>query len=155
MLLSKILDNGGAMPDEVEAGYALIERAIRADGSARACCEASFDSFVRNLSSYARARFPHAPAIVGALGSALETFPSAPHVFRHNPWLSSNKSSWRDFVRIVESHLLECWRMYGSPRRGLREVDWLNLVHALVDSSVSRDSLKDCLRGGRRLRRDE
>lgn len=148
-LIGQIVENDAQMPDEIYSGLALIESAIDADGMSRATCSSHFSNFKKNLSSRARARFPDPETIVRTLGSRLSLFPAGQDVFADDPWLSSNKASWRAFVRVLSAELIECRRIYGNLPNKLREADWLDLVNVLLDPDITRASVNHCLRNGK------
>lgn len=144
-LLEQLEVNGGRMPDEAYSGMALIESAVNADGMARACCAEPLKKLREGLSSYAKSYFPHPAFIVETLANAFNEFPEGGLVFSGDPWLSSQQSSWKDYVRVLSEKLSECNSMYGdSPQ--LSDADWTILLQTLVDGTLCRQTVSKGLK---------
>jgi hypothetical protein len=131
-LLCELEENGGDFPAEACSGMALIESAIGADGMSRACYAEPFESFRHGLSSYADGYFPHPIAIINRLAQSFEDHPRRGELFANDPWLSSNQSSWKDYVRVVKARLVDCKRMYYSAP-DFTDADWHGLCNVLLN----------------------
>lgn len=91
--------------------------------------------------------FPPLREILSRFADRLEAFPDAKAVFADDPYTSSPKSTWRDFVRVASYHLSasDCRCIKGEPFV-IREVDWVSLLNALFLDGPNRGAVNACLR---------
>lgn len=139
-LLNRLNALGAEIPGETYSSLALIESALTRNIAAD-----DFKQFRRGLSSYRRSGFPATGDLLTTLAESAERHPKAMKIFQTDPWLRSQKSTWRDFVSIVFDSLAEIHLMYGT-KIELREKHWVALVHALLSDSISRSSISDALK---------
>lgn len=139
-LLDELDELRATVPAETYSCLALIESAL-----SRNPAEVEFDRFRRSLSSYQEHGFPAPADLLNALANASDANPPAAQIFADDPWLASQKSTWRDFVRIVADSLSDIYVMHGV-KIELREKHWLSLTRALVSPDISRSSVNAELR---------
>ncbi len=89
---------------------------------------------------------------IDSLKESFREFPDTDELFSDLPGMCSNKSSWRDWFRQVNHHLMHLLTMYPG-ELNIREVDWVNLVHVLIDETISRSSVSAELRRWPELRK--
>lgn len=138
--LDRLNGLGAEIPGETYSSLALIESALTRNLAAD-----DFKRFRKGLSSYRRSGFPAPGDLLTTLAESAERHPKAVEIFGNDPWLGTQKSTWRDFVRIVLDSLAESHRMYGT-KIELREKHWVALVQALISEDISRGSVSDALR---------
>lgn len=107
--------------------------------------EPAFRQFERSLSSYQRHDFPSPAFLLETLADQAEAHPPTSELFSDDPWLRTQQSSWRDFIRIVSDALTETHRMYQT-KIELQEKHWVALVQTLISDSISRSSVSDALK---------
>ncbi|UCV09146.1 hypothetical protein [Dechloromonas denitrificans] len=139
-LLYELEENGGQVPGETYSGLALIQSAIESNGMSRACCKKPFETFKRQLSSYARGYFPPPILILETLAESAEQQPECSNFYADDPWLSSSQSSWKDYVRVLSDCFHECKRMYGTAPN-FSDANWTALVQVLIDKSITRQAV--------------
>jgi hypothetical protein len=144
-LLWELEENGGKHPAEVYSGLALIRKSMPDGSMARPCCERPFKAFERGLSSYERSYFPSTGAMIETLSAAMKTYPKSAELFRNEPWLSSQQSSWKDYVRALLDEFETCLVIYGKAPR-FTDAEWTSLLQALISDSLSPKTVAKDLR---------
>ncbi|AMO36535.1 hypothetical protein AC731_006040 [Thauera humireducens] len=134
-LLDELDDLRATVPGETYSSLALIESAL-----SRNAADDDFKRFNRELSSYKRNGFPAPAELLRCLAASADAHPPASKVFSDDPWLSSQKSSWRDFMRIMARCISDIYAMY-QVRIVFKEKHWIALVHALISHDISRSSV--------------
>ncbi|MCK2128001.1 hypothetical protein MX652_15050 [Thauera aromatica] len=134
-LLDELDELRATVPGETYSSLALIESALSRNAAA-----AVFERFRRELSSYQIHGFPGPTELLRVLAASADAHPPAAEVFSDDPWLSSQKSSWRDFMRIMARCISDIYTMY-QVRIVLEEKHWIALVHALISHDISRSSV--------------
>jgi len=142
--LAGLLDDLDALqatvPGETYSSLALIESALD-----RNCAKDEFVQFKRGLSSYKRSGFPCPADLLQVLVLKALSQPDVSDIFADDPWLRSQKSTWRDFLRILAEDLSDIYLMH-EVRIDLREKHWIALVQTLISPDISRSSINAACR---------
>lgn len=142
--LAGLLDDLDALratvPGETYSSLALIESAL-----ARNCAKDEFAQFKRGLSSYRRSGFPCPADLLQVLALKAESQPTVSDIFADDPWLRSQKSTWRDFLRILAEDISDIYLMH-EVIINLREKHWIALVKTLISPNIDRSSINAALR---------
>lgn len=136
--LSELRGLRASLPVEVESLLALIERTLSVPWNPSAD---DFDEFRNRLSSAQEASFPVLEMLLCALARQLNDWPQTPDIFADNPWLSSQKSTWVDIVRMINRGFAEMDRVY-SVKILLREMHWVSLVQTLIYPDLARTTIQ-------------
>lgn len=84
--------------------------------------------------------------LIQQLYDAFKCYPRTDKLFTHIPGMSSQKSTWRDWMAETQHNLSLLPSMYGNPFE-MREKHWLALVNVLIDDRVSRTTVNAALNG--------
>lgn len=84
--------------------------------------------------------------LIQKLHDAFRDYPRTDSLFSDVPGMSSQKSTWRDWMAEVQHNLSFMHCSYGKAFE-LREKHWLALVNVLIDDCISRSSVNAALSG--------
>lgn len=84
--------------------------------------------------------------LIQQLYEAFKCYPRTDKLFADIPGMSSQKSTWRDWMAETHHNLSLLLSMYGNPFE-MREKHWLALVNVLIDESITRSSVSAALNG--------
>lgn len=143
-LLADLEENGGEIPREVASGLRLIGSSIESDSMASACCFEPFKEFKSGLSSGAKSYFPRTLHLIECLALSLDNHSPDRVRFSDSPWLSSNQSSWVDYLRVLQDVFDDAKHMYGYAPE-LTPVEWLPLLQTVLDIELTLQDVQQAL----------
>lgn len=82
--------------------------------------------------------------LIQRLYEAFKCYPRTDKLFADIPGMSSQKSTWRDWMAETQHNLSLLLDMYGKVFE-MREKHWLALVKVLIDENISRTSVNAAL----------
>lgn len=142
-VLARLLDDldglGATVPGEMYSSMAWLRTAVQGT-----VVQSGFKQHLDSQSSYYRSSFPPPARLLEVLAEAANSHPAPAEVFAGDAWLSSQKSTWRDFVRMMREALEEIDATYDVSI-SLNEKHWVRLVQTLISKNITRSSVKSSL----------